>query len=98
MSRWSATHPVRAGINHRINAQDARLKSDVARGSVTPDRAAQLEQSGQTIRGGARAMAYSNGNGGHLNKDQAQIVRQQLTQRDEDLYEAEHAPSYDSGR
>ena len=90
MSNWNVTHPARTRDNSRLSTQNTRIQNGVANGSLSSDQAAQLQQADSQIHGEERAMAKSNNNGGHLTAAQQQIIKSQLDQMNQDIFEDKH--------
>jgi Skp family chaperone for outer membrane proteins len=71
----ATTHPRRAEVNHRLNAENARINRNLAKGSITPAEAAQLHSEVRGIRAQERLDAAQHG--GHITKAEQHQLNQE---------------------
>jgi hypothetical protein len=73
---FAARHPRRAEVNQRLNNQDRRIDSKVARGQMSRHEAHNIHSHDRAIRGEERRMAYRHD--GHITKhEQNRLNRQE---------------------
>jgi hypothetical protein len=65
-TRFQATHPARAEVNHRLGTQDLRIKLARREGKISPYQAARLHRADDRIRMQERRDASVHG--GHITR------------------------------
>lgn len=74
-TQWDKDHPRRAEVNGRLANQNARIRTEVKEGEMSPAKAAALHHEDHQIRGEERAMASQNN--GHITKQEQRTLNQQ---------------------
>jgi hypothetical protein len=72
---WEQNHPRRDQVNDRLANQNKRIKTEVAEGEMSKQKAAKLHKEDRQIRGEERAMASQNN--GHITKQEQKTLNQQ---------------------
>jgi hypothetical protein len=74
-TQWEKNHPRREQVNHRLENQNDRIKSEVKEGDMTKAQAAKLHKQERQIRQEEKSMASQNG--GHITKQEQKTLNQQ---------------------
>ncbi len=85
---FNQTHPRRAEVNHRLAAENARIRHGVKEGTITPKEAAQLHSEVHGVRVEERTDAAEHN--GHITKAEQHQLNQDENAVSRDIYNAAH--------
>lgn len=85
---FSAAHPRRAQVNHRVKNQRARINHNVKTGKLTAAQGAQLKANDRAIKNEEHADVKANG--GALTKDQQKQINQEENANSKMIHDEAH--------